>query len=171
MSSRCEEANFSARPPGWVSGEPIGDLQRLLAIVGLGDQQLVAIDADRVGVDRVHRVLGVDEDADPAACLGFGDDVVDQGRLARGLRSEDLDDPPSRDAADAEREIERQGSRRDRPDLDLAVGAEAHQQALAELLPDVGNRALESRVLGLGLLGRGVLQSCFLVCHLFFTSA
>jgi hypothetical protein len=22
MSSRCEEANLSARPPGWVSGEP-----------------------------------------------------------------------------------------------------------------------------------------------------
>ena len=78
----------------------VDDLERLLAVVGLGDEQLVDVDADPPRVDRVDRVLGVDEGADPAARLGLGDDVVDERRLARGLRAEDLDDPAPRDAAD-----------------------------------------------------------------------
>ena len=151
--------------------QAVGDLQRLLAVVGLGDQQLVGVDADRPRVDRVHRVLGVDEDADPALGLGLGDDVVDQRRLARGLRAEDLDDPAARHAADAERQVEGEGPGRDRFDRQRAVGAEAHQRALAEIALDLGHRGLERRVLRLGLLGRGVLQSRFLVCHLFHLTA
>ena len=34
-------------------------------------------------VQRVHRVLGVDERADAAELLRLGDDVVDERRLAR----------------------------------------------------------------------------------------
>ncbi len=94
--------------------EHVGDLERLLAVVGLRDEQLVDVDADPLGVERVHRVLGVDERADAAELLGLGEHVVDQRRLARGLRAEDLDDAPARDAADAEREVERQRARRDR---------------------------------------------------------
>ena len=78
---------------GAGADQHVDDLQRLLAVVGLGDQQLVGVDADPARVDRVDRVLGVDEGADPAARLGLGDDVVDQRRLARGLGAEDLDDP------------------------------------------------------------------------------
>jgi len=78
-------------------------------------------------------VLGVDEGADPAQSLGLGDDVVDQGGLAGGLGAEDLDDPAARDAADAERQVECEGTGRDRVDLDGAFVAESHQGALAEL--------------------------------------
>ena len=98
--------------------QDVDDLERLLAVVGLGDEQLVGVDADPPRVDRVHRVLGVDEGADAATGLSLGDDVVDQRRLARGLGAEDLDDPAARDAADAEREIERQRSGRDRLDVE-----------------------------------------------------
>ena len=78
-------------------------------------------------VERVHRVLGVDERADAAELLGLGEDVVDQRRLAGGLRAEDLDDAAARHAADAEREVERQRARRDRVDLHLrALVAHAH---------------------------------------------
>ena len=52
----------------------------------------------RLRVGRVHRVLGVDERADAAAPLGLGDHVVDERRLARGLRAEDLDDAAARQA-------------------------------------------------------------------------
>ena len=99
---------------GAGADQDVDDLERLLAVVGLGDQQLVGVDADPAGVDRVERVLGVDEGADAATCLGLGDDVVDERRLARGLRAEDLDDPAARDAADPERDIERERARRDR---------------------------------------------------------
>ena len=50
--------------------QDVDDLERLLAVVGLGDEQLVDVDADPPRVDRVDRVLGVDEGADPAAAPG-----------------------------------------------------------------------------------------------------
>ena len=94
--------------------EHVGDLERLLAVVGLRDEQLVDVDADLLGVQRVHRVLGVDERAHAAELLGLGEHVVDERRLARGLRAEDLDDAPARHAADAQREVERERAGRDR---------------------------------------------------------
>ena len=50
--------------------EHVGDLERLLAVVGLGDEQLVDVDADVARVERVHRVLGVDEGADRRRASG-----------------------------------------------------------------------------------------------------
>jgi hypothetical protein len=44
----------------------------------------------------IPRVLGVDEGADASAPLRLRDHVVDEGRLARGLGAEDLDDPAAR---------------------------------------------------------------------------
>ena len=76
--------------------EQLGDLERLLARVRLGDEQVVDVDADALGVRWVHRVLGVDEGADAAASLGLGDHVIDERRLARRLRAEDLDDSAAR---------------------------------------------------------------------------
>ena len=109
-------------------------------------------------VQRVHRVLGVDERAHAAELLRLGDHVVDERRLARGLRAEDLDDAAARHAADAEREVERQRARRDRlhPHLGALV-AHAHDGALAELALDLRERALQGGIAGLG--GR-VLCSC-----------
>jgi hypothetical protein len=51
-------------------------------------------------------MLGVDEGADATPALSLGDHVVDEGRLAGGLRAEDLDDAAARQAADSKRETE-----------------------------------------------------------------
>ncbi len=61
----------------------VGDLECLLARVGLGDEQLVDVDPDGRGVDRVHGVLGVDVGADAAVALRLGHDVHGEGGLAR----------------------------------------------------------------------------------------
>jgi hypothetical protein len=45
----------------------LDDLERLLARVGLADEQVVELDAQLARVGRVERVLGVDEGADAAA--------------------------------------------------------------------------------------------------------
>ena len=100
--------------------EQVGDLEPLLAVVGLRDQQLVDVDADTAGVLRVHRVLGVDERCEPAGLLGLRDDVVEQRGLTRALRAEDLDDTSTRKAADTERDVQRQRARRDRVDVRAA---------------------------------------------------
>jgi hypothetical protein len=87
---------------GAGADQQVGDLERLLAVVGLGHQQLVDVHADALRVGGVHRVLGVDERADAAHPLGVGQHVVEQRGLARRLRAEHLDDAPARQAAHAE---------------------------------------------------------------------
>ena len=100
--------------------ERLGDLERLLAGVGLADEELVDVDAAGPGVGRIERVLDVDERDDAATRLGLGEDVLADRRLARRLRAEDLGDPAARDAADAERQVERDRARRDVVDAPAA---------------------------------------------------
>src|SRR3712207_7196974 len=54
------------------SHQRLRDLQRLLARVGLRDEQLVHVDAELGGVLRVHRVLGVDVGGHVARLLRLG---------------------------------------------------------------------------------------------------
>ena len=125
--------------------EQLADLERLLAGVGLRDQQVVDVHADPLRVRRVHRVLGVDERADPTAALRLGDHVVDERRLPRRLRAEDLDDAPPRQTTDPESEVERQRARRDRADVHGRGVRHLHDRALAELsldLPEGGIQCL-----------------------------
>ncbi len=74
----------------------VGDLERLLAGVGLRDEQVVDVDPDGPRVDRVHGVLGVDVGADAAVALCLGHHVHGQGRLARRLGAVDLHDAAAR---------------------------------------------------------------------------
>src|SRR5207253_7419035 len=93
-----------------------------------------------------ERMLGVDERGDAAQMLRLGDHVERERGLAGGLRAVDLGDPSSRQAADAERHVERQGaSRNDRDLLEGAAGAQAHDRALAKLPLDLRDRQLEGQ--------------------------
>ena len=173
VSAATESTAITSTAPG--ADQHVDDLERLLAVVRLGNEQLVDVDADLTGVERVHRVLGVDERAYATELLRLGEDVVDERRLTRGLRAEDLDDPPARYAADPERDVERQRAGGDRVDGDPRTGvAHAHHGALAELPLDLGERALErSLALGIGLRIRRCAErapdfvpafSCSLIC-------
>ena len=116
----------------------VGDFQRLLAVVRLRDQKLVDIDAQLAGIDRVQRVLGVDEGADAALLLRFGHAMQRQRGLAGRFGSVNLDHPALRQAADAERDVEPERAGRDRLDVHrLVVLAELHDRALAELALDL----------------------------------
>src|SRR5437763_4124604 len=123
--------------------ERVGDLERLLAGVGLGDQQLVDVDADGPRVYGIHRVLGVDVGADATVALRLGDGMHGQCRLAGRLRAEDLDDPASRQAADSERQVEGECSRGDGLDGHLPLVTHFHHGTLAVLLLDLGHGHFE----------------------------
>ena len=84
----------------------LGDLQRLLAGVGLRDEQLLDAHPELARVGDVERVLGVDEGRDAALRLHLGDGVQGERGLARGLVAEDLHHPAARIAAHAERAVE-----------------------------------------------------------------
>src|SRR6266480_1904730 len=122
----------------------VRDLERLLAGIRLADQELVDVDTQLARVRRVEGVLGVDERRDAALALRLRDDVQTDGRLARTLRTEDLHHPASRDAADAERDIERQRPGRDggHPHVH-GVLAQFHHGSLAVLLLDLLERDLQ----------------------------
>jgi hypothetical protein len=69
--------------------------------------------------------------------------VVDEGRLARGLRAEDLDDATPRKAAHPKGKVERERSRRDRAGRDVRGVVHAHDRALAELALDLAEGDVE----------------------------
>src|SRR5439155_1745037 len=77
----------------------------------------------------------VDENHRPARARDGGGELAQgQRRLARGLRAVDLGDAAARDAADAQRHIERERPPRDDRDLvDYSALTQAHDGALAEL--------------------------------------
>src|SRR5947209_6323286 len=52
--------------------ERVGDLECLLAVVGLRDEQILGLDAELAGVVDVERVLRVDEGGDAAPPLALG---------------------------------------------------------------------------------------------------
>ena len=123
--------------------EHVGDLERLLTGVGLRHEERVDVDAELLGVLGVERVLRVDEGGDAAGALRVGDRVQGERGLTRRLRAVDLDDAAARQPADAERDIECDGSGGDDGDGRALVAAEAHDGALAELAVDLGEGGLE----------------------------
>ena len=126
----------------------VGDLQRLLAGVRLGDQELVEVDAQLVGVGGIQRMFGVDEGRGAAGLLDLGHHVQGQRRLAGAFRPVDLDDPPLGQAADPQRHVQAQRARRHRLDLhDLALVAQLHHRALAEGPIDLAQRRFQSALL------------------------
>ena len=121
----------------------IRDLQRLFTGVRLGEDQVFDIDAQLLGIDRVERVLGIDEGAGPALLLRLGDDRERQSGLARGFRAVDLDHPAPRQAADAQRNIQPQRARGNTGDGDVLPVSHPHHRALAELALNLAQGRLQ----------------------------
>ena len=116
--------------------ERLHDIERVFAGVGLGDEQVVQAHADDARVFWIERVLDVDERRESALALRLGDGAQAEGGLAGRLRPVDLDDAAAGQAADAEREIDREGAGGERVDFHPGVAAQPHDRAFAELLRD-----------------------------------
>src|ERR1019366_1734470 len=123
--------------------ERLHDVERVLAAVGLGNEEVVELYADDAGVFRVERVLDVDERSEAAFFLRLGDDTEAKGGFARGFRAVDFDDAALGQAADAEREVDGERAGGERLDLHLGRAAEAHDGAFAELFRDGGQREFD----------------------------
>ena len=115
----------------------LGDLERVLTGIGLGNEQGIYVNTERGGIDGVKRVLYIDEGDVAAVLLTLRDTVQGEGGLTGGFRSEDLDDSAARQTADAQRDIQAQRTGRDMLDIHMCVLTELHDSALAELLFDL----------------------------------
>jgi hypothetical protein len=146
ISARGTSAATESTTSTSIAFEPhqrVDDLERLLASVGLRDDQLVNVDAELPGIDGVERVLGIDEGDRTAALLRFGQHVQRQRGLARAFRSVNLDHPAARQATDAQGDVEPERPGRDRLDLHRFLLAQLHRRALAECAVDLRERGLE----------------------------
>ncbi len=92
-------------------------------------------------------MLCIDKTADAARPLGLGNGLEGQRRLARRLRSVNLDNATSRKATHAQSDIEPQGAGRNRLHLNNLAAAKAHDRALAKGTLDLGYCCLDSLVL------------------------
>jgi len=120
---------------GAGADEGLDDFERLLAVVGLGDEEVVDIHSEFFGVGGIERVLGIDEGSQTAGLLRLGDDLQRDGGLAGGLGAEDLNDAAARDTAYSGGRVEGDGAGGDDGDgADGLLGAEAHDGAFAKLL-------------------------------------
>jgi hypothetical protein len=122
----------------------VGDLQRLLTGIRLGDQHRVGVDAELLRVVGVERVLRVDERRDTAQLLRLSDGMQRHRSFPAALGSIYFHDPAAGEPTQAERYV--QGDRAGRDDLDRNPGllAQAHHRALAELPLDLLERDLQS---------------------------
>ena len=127
---------------GAGADQRLGDLQRLLTGVRLADVEVVNVHADLAGVDRIHGVLNINEAADAALFLGFGNYMQTEGRLARTLRAIDFDDSALGHASDAECDVDTEAAGWNCFDLQTGGIAQLHDDTIAELLVQVAEGGL-----------------------------
>ena len=153
--------------------ERIHDLERLFAGIGLGNQKLVEIDAQLLGVLRIERMFGVDEGADAPLLLLLGHDMQGQRRLARAFGPVDFHDPALRQTADSQRDVEPQRAGRGRFDIgQRVVTAQLHDRSLAELAFDLRQRRIKGLLLVRRLLAAHAQEICRChLCHPYFIPA
>ncbi len=148
---------------GAGADQRLGNVQSLLAGIGLGNEQTVDVNAKGSGIGGLQGVLHVDIRGHAVVPLGGGHDVQGQGGLAGGLGTVDLHDPAPGNAADAQRQVQRQGAGGQGFHVHGDIVAKAHDGALAVILLDLCNGGLQSLL----LVGRGGHRDrrFFLFCH------
>ena len=80
-------------------------------MVRLGDQQVVSLNAELLGITQIQRMFGIDESAHATVLLCFSDNVQSQRRLPRRFRAVNFNDAAARHTTDAERDIETERAR------------------------------------------------------------
>ena len=92
----------------------LGNLKSLLAVVRLGDIQIIDINTDLLRICRIECMLCIDKSSDTASLLYFCHHMQGNRRLTTGLRSVYLDDSSLRNTAQSQCNIQAQGAGRNR---------------------------------------------------------
>src|ERR1044071_2069839 len=122
----------------------LSDFQSLLAVIRLGDQQVIGFDAKFLGITQIEGMFRVDIGAHTSLFLCLGDDVQGERGLTRRLRTIDFDDSSARNSADPKGNIESERSRRNYRQILWRTGfAEPHDGTLAELPFDLADGEIE----------------------------
>jgi len=135
---------------GARADQSLGDLQRLLAVIGLGDEQVVHIHAEFFGVSGIKRVLGINKSRQTAGLLRFRDHLQGDGGLAAGFRAENFDYAAAGESAHAQSGVEADGAGGDDRDGQNFPRPQAHDGAFAKLLFDLRQREVNRSAFFIG---------------------
>ena len=119
------------------TNQHVGNFQRLLTGIRLGDQEVIRINAQSARIDGVKCVFRVDECSVSACFLCAGNCVKRNGRLTGGLRAVDFDDAPTRQTANSKSDIKSQRTSGDHLHRGTRIISQSHDRALTELLIDL----------------------------------
>ncbi len=147
--------------PGAHQG--LRNFQGLLAGVRLGDQHVLYLYPQSVGIGGVQSVLRVHEGHLASLLLGLGHHMEGQGGLAGGLRPVDLDDAPLGEPADAKSHVQGQGACGDDLHIQGRPVPQAHNGALAVHFFNLAHGAVDGFFL-VRRRSRGG-QGRFILCH------
>ena len=146
---------------GAGADERFGNVERLLAGIGLGDEEGFDVDAELAGVDGIEGVFGVDEGRYTAELLGLGNGMQGKGGFTGGFGSVNLDDAATREPADAERHVELDTAGRDNRDVFDGLLPESHDGTFTVVLLDLCDCGFDC----LGFVRGKVAGGCCFLCH------
>lgn len=134
---------------GVRADEGFADAEGFLARAGLGDEEVIEIDTEALGVGGIQGVLDINESGEPAAFLGLGHDGQRERGFSGGFRPVNFHDASPGKASDAQGAVDEEIAGGDDFHFGMRIVAEAHDGTLAIIFGDL----LDGQIEILGALG------------------
>ena len=151
------------------TNQHVCNLKSLFAVVRLRNDKRISVHAKFASIGRIERVLGVNVCGHATLLLGIGHHMQGKRGFTGRFGTIDFHDAALRQAANAQRHVERERTGRDYFDILHGLIAEAHGRALAEAFFDLRQSSVQRRLaLGIELvlgLGCRILGRLGLKCH------
>ena len=123
----------------------IGDLERLLARIGLGNQEIININAQLFGIGRIQRMLGINNRTGAPGLLRFSNNMQSQCGFTGTFRPVNFCNTPTGQPANAKANIQADRACRYRgnPVMELALAIKLHNRAFTECTFDLPQRGIK----------------------------
>lgn len=134
---------------GIRADERFADAEGFLARAGLGDEEVVEIDAEALGVGGIQGVLDINESGEPSAFLGLGHDGEGERGFSGGFRPVNFHDASPGEASNTQGAVNEEIAGGDDFHFGMGIVTEAHNGTLAIIFGDL----LDGQIEILGALG------------------
>ena len=124
------------------TNQHVGNFQRLLTSIRLGDQEVIRVDAKGACIDGIKCVFSVDKCGVSTCFLRAGNCMKRNGRLTGGFRAIDFNDAPPRQTTNSKSDIKSQRTSRDHLHRGTRIISQSHDRTLTKLLINLREREL-----------------------------
>ena len=142
LGNKCRDGVDDNDVNATRTNQHVGNFQRLLTGIRLGDQEVIRVDAEGARIDGIKCVFGVDKCRVSTCFLRAGNCMKCNGRLTGGFRAVDFNDAPSRQTANSKSDIKSQRTSGDHLHRGTRIISQSHDRSLTKLLIDLREREL-----------------------------